>query len=124
MLIGGSSGHVVGSLTAEVDPVVAGAAPPPWPLPQVTDEFGCTETGPAGSVPVTVSNSEVQVMPTEVASAALARELEVPGPRSRGSSDTVSPTVNTLPSNAWRSVAEDTERVASVDPLSVTDLAP
>ncbi len=70
------------------------------PSLQVTDEFGCTLTGPAGSVPVTVSSSEVQVMPTDDASAALASDVDVPGPRSRGSSDTVSPTVITLPSSA------------------------
>ena len=30
------------------------------PSPQVTNEFGCTLTGPAGSTPVTVNSSEVQ----------------------------------------------------------------
>ena len=122
MLIVGSAGHCVGGLTADVDPV--GTAAPPSPESQVTDEFGCTETGPAGSVPVTVSSSEVQVMPTAVARAALAPDVEVPGPRSRGSSDTVSPTLSTLPSSAWRRVAEVTDRVASVEPRSVTDRAP
>ena len=68
--------------------------------PQLTNELGCTLTGPAGSTPVTVSSSEVQVMPTDDASAALASDVDVPGPRSRGSSDTVSPTVITLPSSA------------------------
>ena len=63
-------------------------------------------------------------MPTDEASAALASDVEVPGPRSRGSSDTVSPTLSTLPSSAWRSVAEDTDLVASVEPLNVTDRAP
>ncbi len=81
-------------------------------------------TGPDGSTPVTVSSSEVQVMPTEDASAAVAAEVDVPGPRSRGSSDTVSPTVITLPSSAWRSVADEIESVASLDPLTVTALAP
>ena len=94
------------------------------PRPQVTDEFGCTETGPVGSVPVTVSNSEVQVMPTEAANAVLAADVEVPGPKSRGSSDTVSPTVKTLPRSAWRSAAEDTDLQASADPLNVTERAP
>ena len=63
-------------------------------------------------------------MPTADASAALASDVDVPGPRSRGSSDTVSPTVITLPSRAWRSVADDTDWVARFDPLSVTDRAP
>ena len=49
---------------------------------------------------MTVSSSEVQVIPTEAASAVVAADVEVPGPRSRGSNDTVSPTVSTLPSNA------------------------
>ena len=68
--------------------------------PQLTSEFGCTLTGPDGSTPVTVSSSEVQVMPTVAASAALACDVDVPGPRSRGSSETMSPTVITLPSSA------------------------
>src|SRR6185312_11883438 len=72
---------------------------------QETTEFGCTLTGPAGSTPVTVRSSDVQVMPTWVASAEVAADVEVPGPRSRGSSDTVSPTVITLPSNAILNVA-------------------
>ena len=63
-------------------------------------------------------------MPTEDASAELASDVDVPGPRSRGSSDTVSPTVITLPSRACRKVADDTDWVASVDPRSVTDRAP
>ena len=92
--------------------------------PQETTEFGCTLTGPAGSTPVTVSSSEVQVMPTWVASAEVAADVEVPGPRSRGSSETVSPTVITLPSNAIRRVAGDIEPLASREPLTVTDRAP
>ena len=85
------------------------AVGPVAPSPQVTTEFGCTLTGPAGSTPVTVSSSEVQVMPTAMASAALAADVDVPGPRSRGSSETVSPTVITLPSSASRRVAGDTD---------------
>lgn len=73
---------------------------------------------------MTVSSSEVQVMPTDVANAALACDVEVPGPRSRGSSDTVSPTVSTLPRRAWRRLAEVTDRVARAEPLKVTDRAP
>ncbi len=119
---GGVCGHTMGGLTSA--PWPAGADVGVTPSPQVTDEFGCTLTGPAGSVPVTVSSSEVQVMPTEDASAELASDVDVPGPRSRGSSDTVSPTVITLPSRAWRKVADDTDWVASVDPRSVTDRAP
>ncbi len=38
------------------------------------------------------------------------------GPRSRGSSDTVSPTVITLPSRAWRSVADEIDWVARFEP--------
>ena len=95
ILTGGSSGHCVGGLISAVAPVVTST-----PSPQVTEEFGCTETGPAGSVPVTVSNSDVQVIPTAAVSAELASEVDVPGPRSRGSSETVSPTVSTLPSSA------------------------
>src|SRR6201996_3768289 len=72
------------------------------PAPQVTSEFGCTLTGPSGSTPVTVSNSDVQLIPTADASAWLAADVDVPGPRSRGSSDTASPTVITLPSKACR----------------------
>ena len=63
-------------------------------------------------------------MPTDDASARLAADVDVPGPRSRGSSDTVSPTVITLPSRACRSVAGEIDWVASVEPLSVTDRAP
>ena len=117
MLTAGSCGHWTGGLNAAVGAAAA-------PSPQLTDELGCTETGPAGSVPVTVSSSEVQVIPTDAASAEVASEVEVPGPRSRGSSDTVSPTVSTLPSSACRNVVEFTERVARAEPLSVTDRAP
>ncbi len=93
-------------------------------MPHVTNEFGCTLTGPEGSTPVTVNSSEVQLMPTAEASARVADDVEVPGPRSRGSSETASPTVNTLPSKACRSVVDGTDWVVSVDPLSVTDRAP
>ncbi len=79
------------------------------PLPHVTNEFGCTLTGPVGSTPVTVNSSEVQLMPTAEANARVAADVEVPGPRSRGSNDTASPTVNTLPSNACRRVAGGTD---------------
>src|SRR5206468_9480388 len=65
-----------------------------------------------------------QLIPTAEASARVAADVEVPGPRSRGNSDTASPTVNTLPSNARRNVADDTNWVVSVEPLSVTDRAP
>ena len=99
---------------------LAGAVPPP----HVTSEFGCTLTGPAGSVPVTVSSSEVHVMPTDDVSAADAAEVEVPGPRSRGSSDTVSPTVITLPSKAIRRVADEIDCVARREPLTATERAP
>ena len=112
----------MGGLTEAWAPLAGAASAAP--SPQVTDEFGCTETGPAGSVPVTVSSSEVQVIPTEVASAALAADVEVPGPRSRGNNDTVSPTVSTLPSRAWRSAPEATDLVASAEPRRVTDRAP
>ena len=74
------------------------------PAPQVTSELGCTLTGPPGSTPVTVSSSDVQLIPTAEASARVAADVEVPGPRSRGSSETASPTVITLPSSACRSV--------------------
>ena len=70
------------------------------PDAQLTDELGCTLTGPAGSTLVTVSNSDVQVMPTDEASAAVAADVGMSGPSSRGNSDTVSPTVITLPSSA------------------------
>jgi hypothetical protein len=70
MLTAGSSGHCVGGLMAAVEP---GATPPP--APQVTEEFGCTETGPAGSVPVTVNSSDVQVIPTAAVRAELASEV-------------------------------------------------
>ena len=63
-------------------------------------------------------------MPTDDASAVVAADVDVPGPRSRGSSDTVSPTVITLPSNASRSVADEIDWVASFEPLTVTDRAP
>ena len=63
-------------------------------------------------------------MPTDEASAVVAADVDVPGPRSRGNNDTVSPTVMTLPSRAWRNVAGEIDWVASFDPLSVTDRAP
>ncbi|CFS36284.1 Uncharacterised protein [Mycobacterium tuberculosis] len=100
-------------------PIAAGT-----PAPQVTSELGCTLTGPSGSTPVTVSSSEVQLIPTAAANARLAADVDVPGPRSRGSSETASPTVITLPSRACRSVTGGTDWVASVEPLSVTDRAP
>ena len=93
-------------------------------MPQVTNEFGCTLTGPEGSTPVTVNSSEVQLMPTAEASARVAADVEVPGPRSRGNSETASPTVNTLPSKACRNVVDGTDWVVSVEPLRVTDRAP
>ena len=73
---------------------------------------------------MTVSSSEVQLIPTADARARLAADVEVPGPRSRGSSDTASPTVITLPSNACRRVAGEIDWLASDEPLSVTDRAP
>src|ERR1700742_74186 len=94
------------------------------PSPQLTTEFGCTLTGPAGSTPVTVNSSEVQVMPTDDASAAVAADVGMSGRRSRGSSDTVSPTVITLPSKAWRSGADEIDWVARFEPVTVTDRAP
>ncbi len=94
------------------------------PVPQVTNVFGCTLTGASGSTPVTVNSSDVQLMPTADANAWLAAEVEVPGPRSRGNSDTASPTVITLPSSAWRKVIGESDWVASDDPLSVTVRAP
>src|SRR4051794_20907664 len=63
-------------------------------------------------------------MPTDDVSADDAADVDVPGPRSRGNSDTVSPTVITLPSSASRSVADEIDWVASLDPLTVTDRAP
>ena len=63
-------------------------------------------------------------MPTDEASAVVAAEVGMSGPRSRGSSDTVSPTVITLPSSACRSVAGEIDWVARLDPVSVTDRAP
>src|ERR1700753_3349797 len=102
----------------------ASALPDGTLLPQVTSELGCTLTGPAGSTPVTVSSSEVQLIPTAAASARLAVDVEVPGPRSRGNSDTASPTVITLPSRACRRWADVIDWVASEEPFSVTDRAP
>nr|CRL82830.1 hypothetical protein CPGR_06057 [Mycolicibacter nonchromogenicus] len=93
-------------------------------LPKVTSELGCTLTGPAGSTPVTVSNSEVQRIPTADANAVVAADVDVPGPRSRGSRETASPTVITLPSSAWRNVVGDSVWEARAEPLSVTDRAP
>ena len=94
------------------------------PLPQLTSEFGCTLTGPDGSTPVTVSSSEVQVMPTDDVSADVAADVGMSGPSSRGRSDTVSPTVITLPSSAWRSVAGEIDWVARFEPDTVTERAP
>lgn len=82
--------------TPGLDVAVATTAP----VDQLTDELGCTLTGPAGSTLVTVNSSDVQVMPTEDASAAVAADVGMSGPSSRGSNDTVSPTVITLPSSA------------------------
>ena len=102
-----------------------GASPPTGtPFPHVTNEFGCTLTGPVGSTPVTVNSSDVQLIPTAEASARVAVDVEVPGPRSRGSRDTASPMVNTLPSRACRSVVDGTDWLAKVEPLRVTDRAP
>src|SRR5258705_13724140 len=89
------------------------------PSPQLATELGCTLTGPAGSTPVTVNSSEVQVMPTDDASAAVAADVGMSGPSSRGNSDTVSPTVITLPSRACRGVAAEIDWVARFEPLSV-----
>src|SRR3954467_15245765 len=94
------------------------------PSPQLTTELGCTLTGPAGSTPVTVSSSDVQVMPTADVSALLAADVGMSGPSSRGTSDTVAPTVITLPSSACRRVADGIDRVARFDPRTVTDRAP
>src|SRR6202020_642176 len=99
-------------------------APIATPSPQVTDEFGCTLTGPSGSTPVTVSSSEVQLIPTADASARLAADVDVPGPRSRGGGDTASPPVITLRSRACRRWADVIDWVASEEPFSVTDRAP
>ena len=63
-------------------------------------------------------------MPTDDARAVDASDVDVPGPRSRGSSDTVSPTVITLPSRASRRVADEMDWVASLEPVSVTERAP
>src|SRR5215475_12492111 len=89
------------------------------PSPQFTTEFGCTLTVPAGSTPVTVSSSDVQVMPTADASALLAGVVGMSGPSSRGRSETVSPTVITLPRRACRSVAAGIDWVARFEPRTV-----
>ena len=73
---------------------------------------------------MTVNSSEVQLIPTEAASARVAADVDVPGPRSRGSRDTASPTVITLPSKACRSVPGAIDWAVSDEPLSVTDRAP
>src|SRR5215475_8677835 len=104
-------------------PAAAGVAAT-VPSPQLTSELGCTLTGPAGSTPVTVNNSDVQVIPTDDANDDVAVDVGMSGPSSRGSSDTVSPTVITLPSRAWRSVADEIDWLASFEPLTVTDRAP
>src|ERR1700753_2170002 len=91
------------------------------PAPQVTSELGCTLTGPSGSTPVTVSSSEVQLIPTADARARLAADVEVPGPRSRGSSDTASPTVITLPSKACRRVVGEIDWLVSDEARRVTE---
>ncbi|SKY63396.1 Uncharacterised protein [Mycobacteroides abscessus subsp. abscessus] len=46
------------------------------------------------------------------------------GPRSRGSSDTASPTDSTLPRSARRSVASSTPRLATAEPVTTTRAAP
>ncbi len=95
------------------------------PVPQLTAELGCTLTGPpAGSTAETVNSSVVQATPNVLDSACVADVVEVPGPRSRGRSDTVSPTVSTFPSNACRRVVSEMEPVASADPVTVTVLPP
>lgn len=63
-------------------------------------------------------------MPTDDARALVAAEVDVPGPRSRGSSETVSPTVITLPNRAIRNVAGEMDCVARREPDTVTDRAP
>lgn len=95
------------------------------PGPQSTAVLGCTLTGPGeGSVAVTVSSSVVQAMPKVRESAWLAAEAGRSGPRSRGSSETVSPTVTILPSSAWRSVAAGIDPVACAEPLTEMRLPP
>ena len=94
------------------------------PSPQVTDEFGCTLTGPAGSTPVTVSSSDVHVMPTDDASAALASDVEVPGPgRAAAATPCRRPSspCPAAPFAAWR--AKPTGGPGSIR-CSVTDFAP
>ncbi len=73
---------------------------------------------------MTVNSSEVQLIPTAAASARVAADVEVPGPRSRGSNDTASPMVITLPSKACRRVIGVIELAAIDEPDSVTDRAP
>ena len=85
---------------------------------------GCTLTGDPGSVAVTVSNSLVHVMPTDNVSARVAALAVSSGPRSRGSSDTASPTDSTLPRSARRSVASSTPRLATAEPVTTTRAAP
>lgn len=98
---------------------------PTTPGPHATAVLGCTLTGPGvGSVDVTVSSSEVHAIPNVRESACVAAEVLVPGPRSRGSSDTVSPTVTTLPSSACRNVASGIVPVAIADPVTEIRRAP
>ena len=73
---------------------------------------------------MTVSSSEVHATPNVRESAWAAAAVLVPGPRSRGSSETVSPTVTTLPSNACRNVCAEIDCVARADPVTHTRLAP
>ena len=119
---GGAAAPGVGTDVAEAD---SGDPEATVPRPQLTAELGCTLTGPPeGSTAETVNSSVVHATPNVRDSACVAVDVDVPGPRSRGRSDTVSPTVRTLPSSAWRRVASEMEPVARADPVTVTVLAP
>ncbi len=101
----------------------SGASPVRGPPRQPTTVEGCGATGPAGSVAVTVSSSLVQVIPIAEASRRRTAAVSEPGARSCGSRDTASPAVRTLPASASRSVSGLTERLTSIDPVTVIERA-
>ena len=97
------------------------AAPVHAPSPShPTTVRGSTATAPAGSTSATVSSSVVQPRPARPPPAAGRRRPRPARARRRGSSETASPPVTTLPSSASRTVSGVSAARASRDPVSST----
>ena len=104
---------------------VGGMSPVEAPPAHPTTVLGRTATAPAGSTSATVSSSLVQAAPNAPETRCRAAIGSAPGAgsTSRGSSDTASPRVTTLPSSATRTVSGVSAARASVDPVSRTTRA-